>query len=199
MTYAKTSHNLPALVCSIILHTGLVVWVLYSSFTTMIPQQQMIDISMVAISSPEPKSQPQQAATKSAQTKEPIKIARKPARTSEKNISIVAKISNYQAEKSPEKSSAFTDPIYDAVSLHNAPPPYPASARHKGIEGEVSLMVDVSTEGSAREVSVKNSSGYAVLDEAASDSIRKWHFLPAKRGNETVEANIEIPVKFQLD
>lgn len=196
MFYAKTSH-FPALVCSIMLHTGLVALVLYALKTAVMPEQQIIDISLVAVSSSEIKKE-----AKSSDRHPALDAGSRAAnwlRRPSVSVSDFIPRSPHETENTSQKPSAITKPIYDAVSLHNSPPPYPQSARNRGIEGEVSLTVEVTKDGNAKEVSIAHSSGYAILDRAASDSISNWHFIPARNGDEMIEASVEIPVKFQLD
>jgi protein TonB len=48
-------------------------------------------------------------------------------------------------------------------------------------------------------VSVDTSSGSTALDEAALDAVRKWRFVPAKRGAQPVEAWHLVPIVFRLE
>jgi len=60
------------------------------------------------------------------------------------------------------------------------------------------LDVRVTTAGRAAEISLKQSSGYLLLDEAAIKSVRDWDFKPARLGIRAVESRIEVPVRFKL-
>ena len=77
-------------------------------------------------------------------------------------------------------------------------PAYPEVARRQGGEGTVVLLVKVLVDGRTGEVRVKQSSGNFLLDEAAATAARGWVFLPAMQGPKTVEAWVEVPVKFEL-
>jgi protein TonB len=72
-------------------------------------------------------------------------------------------------------------------------------ARKRGYQGTVVLDVLVSREGRVKEVNLSASSGYSVLDQAASTSVKTWLFDPGTRGGETVERWVKVPVRFQLD
>jgi len=48
------------------------------------------------------------------------------------------------------------------------------------------------------DVSVAASSGSRVLDNAAFSAVKKWTFVPARRGPRAVESVVEVPVKFAL-
>lgn len=80
----------------------------------------------------------------------------------------------------------------------NGKPVYPAEAKRRGIQGKVVLRVEVSREGMPTKVLVLTSSGHRDLDDAAVTSVQKWHFVPASRGGEAVDATAEIPIQFRL-
>lgn len=83
--------------------------------------------------------------------------------------------------------------------LKNAPPRYPEAARRAGQEGLVLLWVEVTSEGRPDSVTVRQSSGYPVLDEAALRAVKKWKFYPAKIGTLPVASRVEVPIRFQLN
>lgn len=83
--------------------------------------------------------------------------------------------------------------------LHNPPPLYPPLARRRGLTGVVFLKVRVGTDGVAREVAVRGTSGHVVLDEAAVATVSKWRFMPARRGETPVESWAEVPIRFELN
>ncbi|MCW5729897.1 MAG: TonB family protein [Alphaproteobacteria bacterium] len=80
----------------------------------------------------------------------------------------------------------------------NPVPAYPRRARERGIEGRVTLKVEVLADGSAGSVQVIGSSGHALLDRAALDAVRTWRFRPAERDGVPLVSSIEIPVSFRL-
>ena len=85
-------------------------------------------------------------------------------------------------------------PIYDK----NPSPEYPLIARRRGFQGTVVLEVMVDRNGRVGDLKVFKSSGYKVLDRAASASVREWMFKPAIKGNEKIEMWVRVPVCFQL-
>lgn len=95
--------------------------------------------------------------------------------------------------------SPVTPPVFNADYLENPAPAYPALSRRLGEQGKVMLRVLVNAAGAADEVQVRSSSGHARLDEVARDTVRRWKFLPAKRGAETVPAWVLIPISFRLE
>ncbi|MEZ5758686.1 MAG: energy transducer TonB [Emcibacteraceae bacterium] len=96
-----------------------------------------------------------------------------------------------------EELSAISEPVA-AAYLNNPPPSYPRIARLRRQQGTVLLNVEVEMNGHPGDIQVVKSSGYQLLDQAAINTVRKWRFLPAKRGNEPVKANVEIPITFQI-
>ncbi|RPH61611.1 MAG: energy transducer TonB [Burkholderiales bacterium] len=75
--------------------------------------------------------------------------------------------------------AARSAPRVDASWSGNAPPPYPGMARRMGDQGEVRLDVHVGADGRVIEVRLKQSSGSALLDRTAIDTVKKWRFKPA--------------------
>lgn len=79
----------------------------------------------------------------------------------------------------------------------NPQPPYPMVARRMGLEGTVVLRVVVAPDGSPASVVVLQSSGHAVLDTAALDTVRtRWRFVPARRNGIPVEDSVQVPIRF---
>jgi protein TonB len=88
---------------------------------------------------------------------------------------------------------------FDAAYLHNPHPDYPPIARRLGEEGKVLLKVRVTADGRAAAIDVEKSSSSNRLDDAAVRSVTRWRFVPAKRGDEAIEATVIVPIIFRLD
>jgi protein TonB len=80
----------------------------------------------------------------------------------------------------------------------NPPPPYPRSARRQGLQGVVLLAVRVNERGRVESLHVVESSGHAVLDQAALKAVRDWRFRPARAGPLPIASTVEVPVRFTL-
>ena len=80
----------------------------------------------------------------------------------------------------------------------NPKPVYSLKAREKGYQGEVLLRVEVLSNGRVGQVEVKKSSGYEVLDQSALVAVKKWKFIPARKGEVAIPFWVNIPIKFQL-
>ena len=84
------------------------------------------------------------------------------------------------------------------VFRRNPPPRYPRLARKRKYQGVVLLEVFVKKDGSVGEIRLSKSSGYAILDRSAMKSVKKWEFVPGRRGNKIVEETVIVPVRFRL-
>jgi protein TonB len=75
---------------------------------------------------------------------------------------------------------------------------FPLTSRAMREHGTVWLLVQVSAGGDALQVSLQASSGYRRLDESALDAVRRWRFVPARRGDVTVPCAVLVPIVFNL-
>jgi protein TonB len=96
---------------------------------------------------------------------------------------------------------ATEQPLVEATPNYrsNPLPDYPLLARQRHWQGVVWLLVDVSSEGSVADLKVEQSCGHRVLDRAASRTVRRWQFSPAKRAGLPVSSQVRIPVRFHLE
>lgn len=81
----------------------------------------------------------------------------------------------------------------------NPKPTYPAFARRLGQEGRVIVRVRVLPTGTIGTAEIARSSGYAVLDEAALATIKRWRFRPAQQSGQSVDATLDVPISFRLN
>jgi protein TonB len=82
--------------------------------------------------------------------------------------------------------------------LRGASPKYPAAARKAGWEGAVVVSILVDETGRAAAVTIRESSRYDSLDEAAVEAVKKWRFSPARRNGEPVASMHTVRVRFRL-
>jgi len=81
----------------------------------------------------------------------------------------------------------------------NPKPPYPLVARRLGAQGVVVLRVQVCEDGRVAAVELARSSGFALLDESASRTVRQsWRFVPARLNGAPVASWVEVPIQFVL-
>ena len=95
-------------------------------------------------------------------------------------------------------AAPITAARFEADYLQNPKPIYPPMSRRLGEEGKVVLRVRVSAQGLPLVVEVSKSSGFPRLDDAAREAVERWRFVPARQGNEPVEASVLVPLNFTL-
>ncbi len=86
-----------------------------------------------------------------------------------------------------------------APNYHRNPPPiYPAQSKRAGEEGVVVLTVLVSADGRVKAVVVQQGSGFPRLDAAVRSAVQRWRFKPALQAGRPIEAEVQVPVRFEL-
>jgi protein TonB len=103
------------------------------------------------------------------------------------------------APPQPPSEPVIEPPRYNAAYLSNPPPAYPLAARRRGVEGTVLVRAKVAASGECQRAELKKSSGHDMLDNAALEAVKKWRFVPAKRGSQAVVAWVEVPITFKLE
>jgi protein TonB len=103
------------------------------------------------------------------------------------------------AAASAPKAESFTEANYRANYAFNPKPEYPRIARSRGWQGKVLLRVRVSTAGTSENIAVHRSSGHEILDESAIEAVKKWKFVPARRGDTPVASSVVVPILFSLN
>lgn len=87
-----------------------------------------------------------------------------------------------------------------APSYRNNPqPPYPEEARRLEQQGLVILDVLVGANGRAVSVSVRQSSRFRALDQAAVAAVRQWIFQPGRVAGVPVAGHVNVPVRFRIE
>lgn len=117
----------------------------------------------------------------------PVQEAPAPAREALRTVEIA------HAEPVP-----VMPPSFNANYLDNPAPAYPALSRRLGEEGRVMLRVFVNEHGAPDRIELRRSSGHLRLDEVALDTVKRWKFVPAKRGDQPVGAWVLVPISFNL-
>lgn len=146
---------------------------------------------------PKPRAPVAQAvqAAEHAATQPPNTAAAKGERTPPAPAAVPAPTPMPPAPSEP----AVTPPVGNAAYLHNPAPRYPEAAQEEGWEGRVVLRVHVDASGHPASVDIRQSSGHDVLDKAALAAVRRWTFVPAKRGSIAIDGWVEVPLDFRLN
>lgn len=177
-----------------------------------------MEVSMIAISAPKPSVAPPRPAPPPPEKKPPPKQVQ-PKPVPKKAPPIVQKAPEYapvepvsEPQPAPASSAAsstpvtttatnteqFTEANFKANYAHNPKPDYPMIAKSRGWQGKVMLRVQVSAEGLSDSVVVERSSGHEMLDESALEAVKKWKFIPAKRGETPAASSVIVPIIFTL-
>jgi protein TonB len=99
-----------------------------------------------------------------------------------------------QSESGTEQRATRATPLY----RRNPPPDYPPLARRRGLEGTVQLDVLINSHGGVNQVRLAETSGHDLLDRAAIAAVENWLFQPGKRGDETIDMWVRVPIRFAL-
>jgi protein TonB len=100
--------------------------------------------------------------------------------------------------EAPTLPMADTEADYKAAYLNNPRPPYPLAAVRQGAQGRVMLWAEVLPDGRAGRVRLEKSSGNALLDASAMNTVRSWRFTPARKDGVLTSQAVLIPIDFSL-
>ena len=128
-----------------------------------------------------------------------------PAESSSTHTSAPATSSAPAAPAAPGNQRGATDgsvreapPSFTADYLANPAPAYPPLSQELGESGQVRLRVAVDASGAPSQVEIAESSGFTRLDRAALSAVKRWRFVPARRGSEAVAGRVIVPIHFNL-
>lgn len=203
----------------LMLHGGLLAWQMSPTPPMVLPQQQVIKVAMVSMHRVQPKPQPEPVVQEITPPPAPPKVkgmkkvmhkqrpqvkkpVPEPVQAAEKVVERPSveemQAAALQQEETSNRNAALTEPVA-AAYLKNPPPVYPRAALRRKEQGTVMVAVLVDTDGLPLRVSLDRSSGHETLDSAALEAVRKWKFVPARRGSELVEASVVVPVEFRIN
>jgi len=212
MSYAlsspSTSRRSSLLGIVIGLHLGILLLALAAK--TVAPQIMEMPLIVDLLPAPQveapPEAKPLPVARPEPAIRKPVPLPKAPApvletTTSEAPAENAAVVPPQIAEPAPPApaAAAISQARFDADYLRNPPPPYPPLSRRMGEEGKVILRVSVNAQGTAESVEVHTSSGSSRLDDSALRTVRSWRFIPAKRGDVTVQSFVLVPIIFKLE
>jgi len=142
---------------------------------------------------PKPKPKAAEAAVKPVET-----VQEEPVSSPTPNGGFPQTSSQTAASAAP-RNDIFVQADSNAAYLNNPAPEYPLRARQRHWEGRVLLRVYVTADGHAQQVVLQASSGHDALDESALEAVRKWRFVPAKRGDTPEASWVTVPIIFRLE
>lgn len=186
---------------------------------------RIVQMSLIAEPRPEPRPAPQPVAAEAATAPSaPSPRPRPPQRRPTPEVAAAKPTPSIPASTQPIRSAAaptvvsasvpafpaatataataapeaVTEPRFDAAYLNNPAPTYPPLSRRLGEQGRVLMRVFVDPNGAPAQVELRQSSGSRRLDAAAETAVRRWRFVPARRGREAVGAWVLVPISFSL-
>lgn len=79
------------------------------------------------------------------------------------------------------------------------PPRYPVESRRRKEQGTVVLSLTLGLDGAVEAITVSRSSGFARLDDAAKDAVKRWRWRPTIQQGQAVRVKgvVEIPFVLQ--
>ena len=166
----------------------------------------IVDLLQAPEAEKEPEAKPLPVARPPMQRQKPVPTHKTPVPLLETTASTVPAAAAPVSEPPDSKpataahaSETLSQARFDADYLRNPAPPYPALSKRMGEDGKVILRVSVTPHGSADSVEIKTSSGSPRLDESARKTVQNWKFIPAKRGETTVQSWVLVPIIFKLE
>ncbi|OGP67152.1 MAG: hypothetical protein A2031_02970 [Deltaproteobacteria bacterium RBG_19FT_COMBO_43_11] len=128
----------------------------------------------------------------------PIKLANyetyDPGKTNESSAHMDSYSSNQNIGDASKGGAVTAYPLY----RENMPPIYPEIARVRGYEGVVLIAAEILPTGRVGNAKIRQSSGYAILDQSALEAVKPWRFEPAKKSGKPFTFWVEVPIKFVL-
>lgn len=208
----KPAHAI-GLVLAVMLHAAVFAATYWHSKQVNAPQVTSLSVRMLpaatAVTEPQPVPtppvpkpkvpEPKKAVVKRVKTEvpAPVKAEPKPAEPIEQAAPPPA-ISATDDSPAEMVSAPLVAPRFDAAYLNNPAPAYPMQSRRLNEAGRVLLRVQVSETGSALQVQLHQSSGHSRLDQAALDAVKRWRFIPARRGDVAISEWVIVPITFNL-
>jgi TonB family protein len=103
------------------------------------------------------------------------------------------------AAAAAETQPAVAVDLYQGPKGIDVPPPtYPIGERQSRAEGWVTVNFMIDQQGKPYEVSVADSTGNRVLENAALETVAKWRFEPATLNGKPVDAGDHVKMEFVL-
>jgi protein TonB len=95
----------------------------------------------------------------------------------------------------PTRDTEFEKP----KRLQPTRPEFPAALKAQGIEGDVSVKVEIAADGQVTAVSIVKSSGHAEFDAAAKRAAASERFAPAMRDGNAVPFTLTYSYRFRIE
>ncbi|RZL55246.1 MAG: energy transducer TonB, partial [Variovorax sp.] len=90
-------------------------------------------------------------------------------------------------------------PSSNAEYLNNPKPVYPSMSKRLGEQGKTIVRVLIGVDGMPQSASIRQSSGYDRLDEAARVAVMSWRYTPGKRNGVVEPMEFNVPINWVLN
>ncbi len=94
----------------------------------------------------------------------------------------------------PSKDASQVKTFEESI-IKNTPPNYPRIARKRGWQGDVELLIHVSSKGLVKNIDVLSSNAHQVLTKSAVESAKSWAFVPSQ---DQLDYKVRKVIKYQL-
>ena len=106
-----------------------------------------------------------------------------------------------QAKTGPASSSAIDEPI--AISaltrIKYVAPRYPRSAERRNLSGWVDIVFTVATDGTTKNIEIRDSEPGKTFVNAATKAVAKWQFMPVFDNGIVVDKRAGVRMMFELE
>ncbi|MCL1124534.1 energy transducer TonB [Shewanella surugensis] len=126
---------------------------------------------------------------------------KKSAENAENAENNVLETMSAQIKKTPDEQQSILHSMeitHPSFTSPPAQPRYPRLARKKGLEGIATLEVLFNQAGEQLSLTLISSSGFNLLDKAALDAVKQWHFS-APDEQIAYAYKVRVPVRFVLN
>ena len=83
------------------------------------------------------------------------------------------------------------------IVSQNTKPHYPFIALKRHIQGTVIISILIDEMGQSKQIKIKQSSGFDILDNSALKAVQKWQFKPAS--TQKSAQWLDIPIEFKIE
>jgi protein TonB len=168
------------------------------------PKPKPVQPEAVKKPKPKPLKQKKAEAKKAVAKAKPASVLPAPvAEASPKAVSapepVAQAANNKAAAKASEPEPKATPPVASANKVLNKAPLYPTLSRRLKEQGTVYLQVLVLKNGKVGQLKLKQSSGFARLDQSALNAVRGWTYQPALKLGQPIDFWFVQPVVFNLN
>jgi len=103
------------------------------------------------------------------------------------------------APPAPPAPPSVQLPSSNADYLQNPKPVYPSISKRLGEQGKTIVRVLIGVDGLPKQASIRQSSGYERLDEAARQAVMSWRYVPGKRNGVAEPMEFDVPINWVLN